>query len=223
MHFIRKLPAIEMKKTLWIVLLIAITFYSYAQDATDYASFYITGYDVNLRTTPDLKSKVCGQANWGDRYLAKRYNKNWLQAYAWDDSQILYIHADYINDFEGILSDEQEKELTDLIKKHEQQTTDQIVIVTLTTLKPYENIEAYSLDLANEWGVGHKNKNNGVLIALGIGLRKIRIQNGYGIEKRLTDTETKKIIDEIITPAFRAGNYYEGLSRGLKAIIEELK
>lgn len=129
----------------------------------------------------------------------------------------------YINDFEGILSDEQEKELTDLIKKHEQQTTDQIVIVTLTTLKPYENIEAYSLDLANEWGVGHKNKNNGVLIALGIGLRKIRIQNGYGIEKRLTDTETKKIIDEIITPAFRAGNYYEGLSKGLKAIIEELK
>lgn len=93
-----------MKKTLWIVLLIAITFYSYAQDATDYASFYITGYDVNLRTTPNLESKVYEQANWGDRYLAKRYNKNWLQAYAWDDSQILYIHADYISNFEGFIN-----------------------------------------------------------------------------------------------------------------------
>ena len=129
----------------------------------------------------------------------------------------------YISDFEGILTEQQEQELTLLLKKHEQETTDQIAIVTLASLKPYDNINDYSLDLANYWGIGQKDKNNGALIALGKGLRNIRIQNGYGIESRLTETETKKIVDEIMIPQFKAGNYYEGLKKGLKAIIEELK
>lgn len=126
----------------------------------------------------------------------------------------------YVNDFEGLLTDEQVKQLTEIIKKHEQQTTDQIAIVTLTSLKPYENIDEFSLNLANQWGVGQKGKNNGVLIAIAAGLGKIRIQNGYGIESRLTDPETKRIIDELIIPEFRSRNYYEGLKKALEAILK---
>jgi len=129
----------------------------------------------------------------------------------------------YINDFENILTDQEERELTAIIKEHESKTGDQISIVTLTSLEPYDNIEDYSLDLANYWGVGQKEKDNGILIALGKGLRKIRIQNGYGIEKRLTDFETKKIIDEVMIPDFKNDNYFEGLKKGVEAIIEELK
>ncbi len=129
----------------------------------------------------------------------------------------------YVNDFENILTDQEERELTAIIKEHESKTGDQISIVTLTSLMPYDNIDDYSLDLANYWGVGQKEKDNGILIALGKGLRKIRIQNGFGIEKRLTDLETKKIIDEEMIPNFKNDNYFEGLKRGLKAIIEELK
>lgn len=129
----------------------------------------------------------------------------------------------YVNDFENILTDQEEKELTALIKEHESNMSDQISIVTLTTLEPYANIDDYSLDLANYWGVRQKEKNNGILIALGKGLRKIRIQNGFGIEKRLTDLETKKIIDEVMIPNFKNDNYFEGLKKGLEAIIEELK
>lgn len=129
----------------------------------------------------------------------------------------------YVNDFENILTEQEEKELTAIIKKHEAQTTDQIAIVTLTSLEPYDNIDDYSLDLANYWGVGQKEKNNGVLIALGKDLREIRIQNGYGIEKRLTDTETKIIIDEIMIPYLKKDQYFEGLKKGIEAIIEELK
>lgn len=129
----------------------------------------------------------------------------------------------FINDFENILTEEEEKELTTIIKKHESKTTDQIAIVTLTSIEPYENIDDYSFDLANYWGVGQKDKNNGILIALGKNLRAIRIQNGIGIEKRLTDSETKKIIDELMIPEFKQNNYFVGLKKGVEAIINELK
>lgn len=139
------------------------------------------------------------------------------------ENSVLPQPVGYINDFENILTDQEESELTSIIKEHESQTTDQIAIVTLTSLEPYNNIDDYSLKLANYWGVGQKGKNNGVLIALGKGLRKIRIQNGLGIENKLTDSETKKIIGEIMIPEFKNDNYYKGLKLGIEAIIEELK
>ena len=129
----------------------------------------------------------------------------------------------YVNDFENILTDAEEKELTTLIKELESQTSDQISIVTLTSLEPYDNIDDYSLDLANYWGIGQKDKNNGILIAIGKELRKIRIQNGFGIEKRLTDAETKRIIDEVMVPEFKNDKYFEGIKKGVEAIIQELK
>jgi uncharacterized protein len=129
----------------------------------------------------------------------------------------------YVNDFGGILTEEQKRELTLIIEQQEKETTDQIAVVTLTSLEPYDNLDDYSLDLANFWGIGQKGKSNGILIAIATGLKKIRIQNGYGIETRLTDVETKRIIDEIMIPAFRRGNYYEGLVKALESIKKELE
>jgi uncharacterized protein len=129
----------------------------------------------------------------------------------------------YVNDFDFLLTKEEEAQLTDIIKKHEQETTDQIAIVTLDTFDTYEKFEKYTLDLANYWGVGQKGKNNGILIGVSQKSRWIRIQNGYGIEKRLSDEETKRIIDDEILPEFKSENYYEGLRKGLLAIIAELK
>lgn len=129
----------------------------------------------------------------------------------------------YVNDFEGILKKQEEEELTLMIKAHEARTTDQISIVTLSSIKPYENIDVYSLALAEHWGIGQKGKNSGVLIALGKELRGIRIQNGLGIEQRLTDQETQAIIEDVIIPRFKDDDYYEGIRKGLEAIIEELQ
>lgn len=129
----------------------------------------------------------------------------------------------YVNDFEDILTEQEEQELTRMIKAHEDRTTDQIAVVTLTSIKPYDTMEAYSLDLANYWGVGQKGKDNGILIALSKEQREIRIQNGPGIEKRLTDAETQAIIEDVIIPRFKDDDYYEGLRKGLEAIIGELQ
>lgn len=139
------------------------------------------------------------------------------------ESSIFPEPVGLVNDFEHILTEQQIKELTALIKEHELLTTDQISVVTLTSITPYENIADYSLHLANYWGVGREGKDNGVLIALGRELREIRIQNGFGIEERLTDSETQKIIDELMIPEFKKDNYYEGLKKGIEAIIVELQ
>lgn len=128
----------------------------------------------------------------------------------------------YVNDFEEILSEAEERELERTIMSHEAKTSDQIAIVTLRTFDPFETLDEYSLNLANYWGVGTKELNNGILIALGKEIRAIRINNGSGIESRITDEETKKIIDELMIPAFRRNDYFEGLKLGLSALIEEL-
>src|SRR3989344_1120497 len=70
----------------------------------------------------------------------------------------------YVNDFENILSETEEKELTDIIITNERQTTNQIAIVTIKDYNPYSSLIDYSIGLANYWGVGQKNKNNGIVI-----------------------------------------------------------
>lgn len=127
-----------------------------------------------------------------------------------------------VNDFEAILSEPEEAELEKIIKAHEVVASDQIVIVTVASIEPYSDIDQYSLDLANEWGCGQKEKNNGILIAVSRHLRAMRIQNGHGIENRLTDGETKSIIDSIMIPRFKQGDYYQGLKNGVEAIVDEL-
>jgi uncharacterized protein len=67
-----------------------------------------------------------------------------------------------------------------------------------------------------------KRKNNGIVIGISRGYRKMRIQNGKGIESVLTDEETKKIIDTSFIPHFREGKYYEGTINGLKNLMETL-
>lgn len=139
------------------------------------------------------------------------------------DNKTLPQPVGYVNDFENMLTQEQENELTKIIKRHEDLTTDQIVIVTVASYAPYESLFDYSLDLGNSWGIGVKDKSNGVLIVLGKQLREVRILNGYGVEGRLTDAETKKIIDETMIPEFKSDKYFQGLAKGLRAIIRELK
>ena len=85
-----------------------------------------------------------------------------------------------------------------------------------------QDLDAYTLKLANTWGVGKKGSNNGIIIAIAPYMRRVRINNGLGIEKKLSDAETKNIIDSIITPNFKKGDYFEGTRQGLIAIMNKL-
>ena len=91
-------------------------------------------------------------------------------------------------DFEDIIEREDEILLARLIQTHQNKTTNQIAIVTLDSIGSYTDFDLYTIDLANHWGVGEKDKNNGVLIAVSKKYRKVRIQVGDGLLNSLTKT-----------------------------------
>jgi uncharacterized protein len=129
----------------------------------------------------------------------------------------------WVNDFENLFTEEQELSLDSIISIYKVKTGIEIAIITLdTSVTSKDKFDDFTLHIANTWGVGEKEKNNGVLIAISEGHRKMRIQNGYGIEKLITDNETKSIIDFYFIPDFKKGDYYQGTLTGLTKLIELL-
>ena len=130
----------------------------------------------------------------------------------------------YVNDFENLYSDSEEEVLDSLMKNFESRTTIQIAVITIdTTMTTTDSLDALTLRFGNVWGVGQKDKNNGVTIGISQGYRRMRIQNGYGIEKILTDDETKQIIDTVFIPSFREAKYFDGTMNGLIALMKILE
>lgn len=129
-----------------------------------------------------------------------------------------------VTDFAAVFSAAEIHELDSLIKAFEKATTNQVAIVIFDTIPVLkEEFDAYSLGLANNWGVGQKEKNNGILIALCTSMRRIRIHNGFGITEKLTDTATKKIIDSAIIPDLKKAGYFSGVKKGLLSIMAKLQ
>jgi uncharacterized protein len=129
----------------------------------------------------------------------------------------------WVNDFNDILTVEEEIKLEKLLTKFEKKTTNEIAIVTIDAYGDYEGIEDYALALFNAWGIGKKDKNNGLLIVVCKQDRKMRIETGSGIRAVLTDELCKTIIDEEFVPEFKKDRYYNGILMGTKRLIKEWK
>ncbi|MDB6145624.1 MAG: rane protein [Pseudomonas sp.] len=112
-------------------------------------------------------------------------------------------------------------QLTQMLDAHEQTTGEQVVVVTLPNLQG-ATIEDYGYQLGRAWGIGQKDKDNGALLIVARDDRKVRIEVGYGLEERLTDAQSSVIINQVIAPAFRAGNYAGGISQGAQAMLQVL-
>ena len=97
----------------------------------------------------------------------------------------------------------------------------QLVVATVNSLEGQE-IEPYANELFRKWGLGEKKKNNGVLLLVAPNERRVRIEVGYGLEGTLTAALSKVIISNAMTPRFKAGNFSEGISRGVDDIITVL-
>lgn len=120
-----------------------------------------------------------------------------------------------------ILSDDQERRLTARLRSLEEQTTNQFVIVTLSSLQS-RPIEDWGLALGRGWGIGQKGKDNGVLLIVAPNDREVRIEVGYGLEGTLPDATASAIIRNVIVPRFKAGSMASGISDGANAIIAVL-
>src|SRR3990170_5163094 len=116
----------------------------------------------------------------------------------------------YVNDFAGVLSQEMENSLEDRLSSFTASTSNEIAVVTLSSLEG-ETVEGAAVKLFEEWGIGDKDKDNGVLLLVAINDRQMRIEVGYGLEPVLTDSRSGNIIRDQITPLFKAGNYEGGI------------
>jgi len=128
----------------------------------------------------------------------------------------------HVVDNANILSIDQRNNLENILKNHENNTSNQIVIVTIKTLND-KPIEEYALELGRYWKIGQKEKNNGVILLVSMKEHKIRIEVGYGLEGSLTDKISHEIIEYIIKPEFKKGNYYKGILLGIDNIINAIK
>lgn len=117
-----------------------------------------------------------------------------------------------------ILNANQVKFLEHKLIKYADSTSTQIVIATTKTLNG-DDISLTATKWGHKWGVGDKDKDNGVFILVASQDRKIDISTGYGIEYRLTDLMAERILNRVILPEFKRGDYFTGLNKGTDAII----
>ena len=125
-------------------------------------------------------------------------------------------------DAANILDAETEKRITGQLALAEKQQGPQLVVVTTPSLNG-RRIQDYSLDLARAWGIGDAKRNDGLLLVVAPNEREVRIEVGYGLEASFSDTYSKKILDEAIIPAFRAGNLQAGIVAGVDQMIAKMR
>lgn len=112
-------------------------------------------------------------------------------------------------------------QITQMLQAHEQATGEQVVVVTLPDLQG-ASIEDFGYQLGRNWGIGEKGKDTGALLIVARDDRKVRIEVGYGLEERLTDAQSSVIINQVITPAFKNGDFAGGISKGAQAMVQVL-
>ena len=121
-----------------------------------------------------------------------------------------------------MLSGTEEQRLARKISAFEDTTSTAVVVVTLRSLNGAP-ISDYAVELGRAWGVGQEGKDNGVVLLVSRGDREMFIATGYGVEGALPDAIANRIVERVITPAFRQGQFYAGIDRGVEAIIQATK
>lgn len=133
----------------------------------------------------------------------------------------LPVPTGYVNDYAHILSVKEIVQLEEKISAFDSSTSNQTAVVTVSSTAPF-SIEIYSKNLFNKWGIGSKEKNNGILLLVAYKDRKVRITTGSGIASRLTDSICKQIIDDVIVPRFKSNEFYKGIDDAMTEIESAL-
>ena len=125
-------------------------------------------------------------------------------------------------DYIDLLTPSQKSALESKLVRYADSTSTQIVCIIIGSTNG-EDISMLGAEWGQKWGIGQKGEDNGIVITLAKDDRKVDINTGYGIEYRITDLMSERIINRIMIPEFKEGNYYEGLDKGSDAIFAALK
>jgi uncharacterized protein len=128
----------------------------------------------------------------------------------------------YVNDHANLLSEREKARLESLLRRFEEETTNQVVLLVIPSLEG-DSLEGFSMRVAESWKVGQKGRDNGVIFLVAVQDRKARIEVGYGLEGALTDAQSGRILRSLVFPAFRQGDYYGGIHGGLVGILQQVQ
>lgn len=126
----------------------------------------------------------------------------------------------YFNDFANVTKPGTADRLNQSLEQFEKETSSQIVVAVFPKMQSDSSVEDYVNRLFRAWKIGQKQKNNGVLLAVFVQDRKMRIEVGYGLEGAIPDVIAKRIIDGEITPRFKNGDFDGGLGAGVNALMK---
>jgi uncharacterized protein len=128
-----------------------------------------------------------------------------------------------VNDYTGTLNASQINTLEHKLVAYNDSTSTQILVLLVDDLQGY-SIEQYSTEIGHSWGVGQKDKGNGVVILVkpkkGTERGEVNISTGYGMEQYVTDATGKNIIEKEMIPAFKEGDYYTGIDNAVNVIMD---
>jgi uncharacterized protein len=127
-----------------------------------------------------------------------------------------------VTDVAGILTPDQSAALDAKLRAFEQARGSQVAVLVVPTTQP-EEIEQYAIRVAEAWKLGREGVDDGALLLVAVQDRRVRIEVGYGLEGALPDATANRIIDEVIVPAFRGGDYYGGISTGVDRMLRVIE
>lgn len=127
-----------------------------------------------------------------------------------------------VNDYAGILSQSAVQDLERTLADFERSDSTQIVLLTIPSLEG-EVIEEFGIKVGEAWKIGQKGSDNGAILIVAKQERKIRIEVGRGLEGKLTDLVSGRIIRDIIAPRFKAGDFDTGVKEGVAAMIATVR
>lgn len=130
-------------------------------------------------------------------------------------------YQEFLNDYTDTLTEEWKTKTLQIIGSVEKETTCEIAVAVIDKLNGI-SIEEYAVGLFNKWGVGKKDKDNGVLLLVAMDDHELRIEVGYGLEGTITDIEAKEIIDDVIVPRFKENDYDSGIYNGVVEIANKI-
>jgi uncharacterized protein len=127
-----------------------------------------------------------------------------------------------VTDLTGTLTADQSAALDAKLRAFAQAKGSQVVVLIVPTTRP-EEIEQYSIRVAEQWKLGRKKIDDGAIVIVALNDRKVRIEVGYGLEGALPDATANRIIQDDIVPPFRRGDYYGGISTGVDRVLRVIE
>lgn len=125
----------------------------------------------------------------------------------------------YVNDYAHLLSAPQASSLNQELRNFDNRTTIELAVVTVDSIGE-EDPQSYAVDLANLWGIGKRDKDNGIVLLVAMESHDIWIETGRGLAEEISDHQAQSIVDDIIIPEFRAGRADQGIIDGTRALID---